>query len=385
MQKPSMRPHVWLCILGLTLLQGATTMRVALTGASGFVGGEVAHALAEAGHPVLACVRPGSAARVRELLCALSDELLTVTEVQLSEANALATALTGFGADALIHTAAVFQRDLHDPEGQVVRPTIAMAEAAVRACAAAQAGGRRTALVHTSSLAAVRGPGQRPGPSGAFSSADRNRVSRRDGAGMEPYQFAKAAADERACALAAELGVPLCTLCPSMVFGLPRGRAWQRAPSCELVLGWLGGTRPVESRLSVDVRDLAAAHVKAAQLLAESGSAAGRRLIVSSEARAPAAQLAEVLRAVVRERGGPDAEARAAAIHADGWGGAPHGGGASTAAGPAVPIGQREVVEDARAALGLSPYRSAESSLAEMAHALLDAQLSEQILALFGE
>ena len=288
----------WLA-LGWCARPGAG-LRVALTGASGYVGSEIAHQLAEAGHPLLACVRPGGAARVRAQLATVPAELLAVAEVDLTDALALGGALNAFNAGALIHTAAVFRRGLADPGAQMVRPTIAMAEAAVRACAAARVGGRCVALVHTSSMAAVRGPGQAPGPTGAFTSADRNTVSRADGCGMEPYQFAKAEADARACALAAELGVPLCTLCPSMVFGPPRGRAQLSALSCELVLGWLRAERRVESRLAVDCRDLAAAHVRAAELAAEEGWAPTHlRLIVSAEARTPAAQLADVLLSLI--------------------------------------------------------------------------------------
>lgn len=68
----------------------------------------------------------------------------------------------------------------------------------------------------------------------------------------------------------------------------------------------------------------------------------------------------------MRARGGRGTEARAAEIRADEW------GSGKVGEGPAVPIGQREVVEDARAALGLRTYRSAEASLADMACTLLD-------------
>ncbi|KAJ1621604.1 hypothetical protein T492DRAFT_1068453 [Pavlovales sp. CCMP2436] len=208
-------------ILALVLCaRAAAAMRVALTGASGYVGCEIAHQLVEAGHSVLALARPGGAGRVRSCVGCLHDATddvaagRCVLEVDLTDSDAL----VAFGTEALIHTAAVFQRGLADPDGEMVVPTIAMAALAARACAAAAQDGRAVRLVHTSSMAAVRGAGQPVGPAGAYTSTDVNTVSRRDGPGMEPYQFAKTAADAVAARLSAELRVELVTLCSSMIF-----------------------------------------------------------------------------------------------------------------------------------------------------------------------
>ncbi|KAJ1621603.1 hypothetical protein T492DRAFT_1149557 [Pavlovales sp. CCMP2436] len=86
------------------------------------------------------------------------------------------------------------------------------------------------------------------------------------------------------------------------------------------------------------------------------------RLIISAEARVPAAELAEELRAVARERGG---EGAAAAITHD-----------AAFSGGAVPIGAREVIHDARHELGLPPYIAPAASLAAMVRALRDQSAS---------
>ena len=117
---------------------------------------------------------------------------------------------------------------------------------------------------------------------------------------------------------------------------------------------WVDGDAPVESRLVVDVRDAAQAHLAAATL----PDAAGRRYVVSCEARVPAADLAAAIRHRLRAAG----EARAARVHTDdGWDGG------------AVPVGAREVAAEEALwrELGVR-CRSTEETLADMAAALVE-------------
>ena len=123
--------------------------------------------------------------------------------------------------------------------------------------------------------------------------------------------------------------------------------------SVAMVQSWIDGATRVQSRLVVDVRDCAQAHINAAT----TASAAGKRYIVSTEARVPAAECAEVLRARLRANGRADAASR---INAD-----------EDFDGGAVPVGEREVAaEVALSELGVE-CRAPAATLSDMAAALL--------------
>jgi len=76
-------------------------MRVTLTGASGFIGGHVARALAATGHEVVTLVRPTSDLR------AVRDVPLSTIHGDLSDPASLAEAC--LGADVVVHAAAIVQ------------------------------------------------------------------------------------------------------------------------------------------------------------------------------------------------------------------------------------------------------------------------------------
>ena len=217
-------------------------LRLAVTGAGGYLGAEIACAAAEQGHAVRAVVRPSHAidhlpASVEIVVCEDLTDMAVAREV-------------ADGMDVVIHAASVF-RKCDDMEAEMVRPNIALAESMVCACAAA---GCR--LVLTSSMAAVRGTGQAPLRPPAYTADDWNVVSQRDGPGFEPYQYSKVASERRAWELAREVGLELVTLCPSMIFGPPRSER-VHGLSVRMVQSWVDGLAPVQSRLVVDVRDCA--------------------------------------------------------------------------------------------------------------------------------
>ena len=153
--------------------------------------------------------------------------------------------------------------------------------------------------------------------------------------------------------LAKEVGLEMVTLCPSMIFGPPRSSK-VAGLSVGMVQKWLDGKAPVQSRLVVDMRDCAQAHIAAAT----SAAAANKRFIVSEEARVPAREAAEMMRNRLRSLG---RETQAEAIGAD-----------EDFDGGAIPIGEQEVVAtDALAdALGVTCRPSTET-LADMAEALV--------------
>ena len=317
-------------------------LRLAVTGATGYLGTEVAWQAVAQGHTVRAVVRSGSQPHH------LPDECEVMRVDDLTDAVSAREAADG--VDAVIHTASVFQR-CDDMEEELVKPNIALAEQMICACAASGA-----RLVLTSSMAAVRGAKQPPAFGDCYCADDWNTVSRRDGPGFEPYQYSKAESERRAWQIGRQVGAEMVSLCPSMIFGPPRDPAC-KALSVAMVRRWVDGEAPVESRLVVDVRDAAQAHLAAASL----PDAAGRRYVVSCEARVPAADLAAAIRHRLRAAGDAAGEARAARVHTDdGWDGG------------AVPVGAREVAaEDVLwRELGVR-CRSTEETLADMAAVLV--------------
>ena len=102
---------------------------------------------------------------------------------------------------------------------------------------------------------------------------------------MECYQFAKTEAERKMWQLcgASQTNFDMVSLCPSMVFGPPRNLAAARgAVSLQVVEGWAFGGKKIESRLVADVRDVARAHVVAADAPAAGGQVSGQ---VEPEAR----------------------------------------------------------------------------------------------------
>ena len=326
-------------ILLLSLLShSALAMRLVVTGAAGYLGAEIACLAAEQGHQVTAVIKTGQlSAHLRSCKVLAVDDLAD---------PATARDVVAEDTEAVIHAASVFRR-VSDMESELVAPNIALAEQMVCACAASGA-----RLVLTSSMAAVRGTGQQPIRPPAYTTEDWNTVSMRDGPGFEPYQYSKAQSERRAWQLAREVGLEMVSLCPSMIFGPPRVASCAGF-SVGMVRSWLSGDSPAQSRLVVDVRDAAQAHINAAT----TPEAAGKRYITSCEARVPAGALADALRERLRGCGRADVAER---ISAD-----------LAFDGGAIPIGEQEVVASAgMAELGVQ-CRPTEVTLADMAVALL--------------
>lgn len=171
------------------------TMRYALTGATGFVGGELARQLVEAGHEVVALVRsPARAIR----LDALGVDLV---QGDLDDSNALDRLLAG--ADGLFHVAGWYklgQREASAGQRTNVEGTRNVLEAARRA--------DTPKVVHTSTL--------------AVNSDTRGRVldetHEHPGAHLSEYDRTKAEAHAIAKAFAAA-GLPLVIVMPGGIYG----------------------------------------------------------------------------------------------------------------------------------------------------------------------
>ena len=113
-------------------------------------------------------------------------------------------------------------------------------------------------------------------------------------------------------------------LCPSFVFGPPSSTELSSSFSTELVGKWIKGESQVQSRLFVDIRDVAEAHVAAGRL----DDVLGKRFVVSTERRLASQRVAEIFRGICQEHGFGDPNA--ITYDADFTGGA-------------IPIGEKEV------------------------------------------
>jgi nucleoside-diphosphate-sugar epimerase len=187
-------------------------------------------------------------------------------------------------------------------------------------------------LVITSSMAAVRGSGQVPKNGEYYTHHDYNTISKlEDNNWGSSYQWSKAESERVAWELAKDMEIPMTAICPSFVFGPPTTSGsgegdvtLSNSFSITLFGQWVRGESTVQSRLFVDVRDVARAHVEAGNR----PGAIGQRLIVSTEARMPSQEMAEVLMEVCKETGLSDPDR----IWFD-----------SDFKGGAIPIGSREV------------------------------------------
>ena len=184
-------------------------------------------------------------------------------------------------------------------------------------------------LVLTSSMAAVRATSQDPINGKYYTKDDWNNESELAANWGSSYQWSKAESERRAWAIAKELNVPMVSLCPSFVFGPPSSDELSSSFSTELVGKWIKGEAPVQSRLFVDIRDVAFAHVAAGVL----PQAVNQRYILSTERRLASKDVAEVLKKMCKEAsfGDPDQISFDAEF-----------------TGGAIPIGEKEVDAEAR-------------------------------------
>ena len=111
------------------------------------------------------------------------------------------------------------------------------------------------------------------------------------------YQWSKAESEKQAWKWAKHYDLPMTSLCPSFVFGPPSDISQlSNSFSITLVGQWVRGESPVQSRLCVDIRDVARAHVAAGTR----DEAIGQRFILSKEARVPSQDMAEALKVVCK-------------------------------------------------------------------------------------
>lgn len=306
-----------------TQLSEALASQVAVvTGANGYVGREVVRVLLEDPRNSIFClVRPGRVEREREYW--KSDKTISVLPFEMNDGGStMQSALDqakGQGENICVyHVASVFG-PTEDPI-QTAHDNVQGTEDLVRMLAK----DGKCRLVLTSSMAAVRGTGQDPLNGKFYTKEDWNTMSKLNADSWGScYQWSKAESERRAWELSESLGVPMASICPSFVFG-PSSDSTSNSFSITLVSQWIKGESPVQSRLCVDIRDVAQAHVAAGTR----PQAIGKRFLVTTERRISSQKIANVLKETCQECNAGNPER----IHHD-----------SVFQGGAIPIGEKEV------------------------------------------
>ena len=259
--------------------------KVLLTGASGFIGKHITLRLLTDGYEVRASVRSDAKANeVREAMTAhlpagfeLAKKLSFVT-LDLESDAGWADAIKG--VDVLIHSASPFPIASPKDENDLLRPAV---EGTLRAMKAAHAEGVKRVIL-TSSVAAIYGNDL---PAGKTEFDETIWSDPEHPVGRVAYTKSKTLAEKAAWDyIAAEAPeIELTTVNPVLVAGTPLDKHF--GASVSVVERILSGKDPVLPDLSfsiVDVKDVAAMHVKAISIDASKGkrfvASAGNRTFV---------------------------------------------------------------------------------------------------------
>ena len=311
------------CSVSTQLSEALASQVAIVTGANGYVGREVVRVLLEepGSSSIFCLVRPGRVDTERDYW--KSVESISVLPFEMNDGgltiqSAIDQAKSQGENICVYHVASVFG-PTEDPI-QTARDNVQGTEDLVRVLAK----NGKCRLVLTSSMAAVRGTGQDPLNGQFYTQDDWNTISKLNADSWGScYQWSKAESERRAWELSESLGVPMASICPSFVFG-PSTDATSKSFSITLVNQWIKGESPVQSRLCVDIRDVARAHVAAGTR----PHAIGKRFLVTTERRISSERIADVLKKTCRECNAGNPER----IHHD-----------SVFQGGAIPIGQKEV------------------------------------------
>jgi dihydroflavonol-4-reductase len=219
-------------------------MKSLVTGATGFVGSAVAHALINAGHEVRVIVRTTSR---RENLGDLDVE---VCEGDLTDPPSLRAALTG--CDQLFHVAADYRLWARDPQ-QIYRSNV---DGTINIMDAAHAAGIKK-IVYTSSVATL-------GQTTDGSAANEDTTTSIEQM-VGPYKRSKYLAEQEVINRSRKFGLPVVIVNPSAPVG-PRDR--KPTPTGRMILDAAAGRMPayVDTGLNiVHVDDVATGHLLAAE------------------------------------------------------------------------------------------------------------------------
>ena len=310
---------------------------VTVTGISGYLGSHVARQLLAQGYKVRGTVRALEKELAREHAAAKKNEAkasspkrrrgvvsaaaarleevrTTFPTVELFQCNlvggAAAFEKAFVGASFVIHTACPHGTRAKDPEAEMVRPAVDGVKAVMRAARAA----RVKRVVLTSSCGAVQS-NRVPSPRDhEWTEEDWNDDSTLSTA---PYRYAKTLAERMAWQCTGDAATPqkgkaksfapaveLVSICPAMVLGPPIYKLFKeglsvRYMSCILQGRFRTGAPGGPCFGIVDVRDVAAAHIKAMAAVAvkaQSDDVGAHRYIMSSATGVASMEIVECIR-----------------------------------------------------------------------------------------
>ncbi|KAI3433285.1 hypothetical protein D9Q98_003104 [Chlorella vulgaris] len=253
---------------------------VAVTGGAGFVATELIHQLLSKGYHVRATVRNKAddtkVAHLTRLAMALPGSL-ELLEADLLVPGSFDTAFAG--CRYIFHCASPFFIEAGDPQAQLVDPAVQGTRNVMEAAAHNKAVVRRVVL--TSSCAAIKGNSNPDPPKvgTTYSEADWNETSTLP---AEAYWVSKVQAEKAAWELAQQHGLDLVTILPEFIMG-PVISTRADATSLGYMKEWVEGKAQDGAPTLADVRDVARAHI----LAAEHPSATGRYIVANSHSTPP--------------------------------------------------------------------------------------------------
>jgi len=265
-------------------------LTIVVTGASGYLGSWIVKTALDAGHTVRGTVRdPENAEKTAHLRGLEHQDRLTLHQADLLEPGAFDTTVAG--ADVVIHSASPFARDnITDPDSQLIRPAV---DGTRNVLSAVNASNTVSRVVLTSSVAAIMGDARDAGeyPDRVVDETRWNHSSSTD---HEPYSYSKTLAEQAAWSMAEQQNRwRLVTINPAFIIGPSLSRRMDGA-SVSIMTQLADGTfkqgAPEIFLGFVDVRDVALAHIRAA----ERSEATGR--FITAERVASFPQIAQVLR-----------------------------------------------------------------------------------------
>jgi dihydroflavonol-4-reductase len=233
-----------------------------VTGATGFVASWLVADLLRRGDVVRGTVRGrGRAGHLTALPGA--EDRLQLLEADLQTPGAFDAAVTG--CSTVFHTASPYVVDVADPQRDLIDPAVQGTLNVLRACARASGIGR---VVLTSSMAAVT---DEPDSTHVLTEADWNTRSTLD---RNPYYLSKTLAERAAWDFMAreKPSFDLVVVNPFVIMGPSHSPAINT--SNQILVDLLKGVYPAIISLTwglVDVRDVATAHIRAAEVASASG------------------------------------------------------------------------------------------------------------------
>ncbi len=252
------------------------SQKILVTGATGYIAKHIVLKLLERGDQVVGSVR--NLSREEELRDTmrthLSDpakvENLSVVALNLDADDGWQNAMAGI--DAVLHTASPFPLEQPKDENDLIRPAV---DGALRALRAAHAGGIGRVVITSSSVAVMTGT--KPSQGTLYTEDD---WSSTESGEASPYAKSKTLAERAAWDFVAGegQGIELTTINPVFVMGDPLDANY--GTSIRVIERILAAKDPMIPNIgfpTVDVRDVAEAHIRAL----DAPQVSGKRVIVA--------------------------------------------------------------------------------------------------------